>query len=416
MRRIELLLAVLVLAAGCKDPTQPGRGNVATQPSFDGNDAVVVRVARPTGDPATDVANIEAAVAAATPGAVIQFARGTYVIEATTQILVSVHGVTLQGHRQGTTIRGVKGSAGFFAGHFRLTGGNQTVRRLAFEEFRRALTIGEPGTLVGGYRVENSTFRNGHIPISFVAFSDDVSTIQDNEFINVTQPFGIAGKTVHFRGNRITAPDPTAAPFGQPFNAGLILPEFFSGIGVSENNVFEENTIIGNADGFIMVADVGEICHNNVIRQNMFIGQRVFTSEDNGTMVWLSGPGVDRNLIENNVLQGSEGLGIIVFEGSRNQIVENKFRDLPGQKETLAPFPGTAILLSEGTSGNQVRRNEFENVVNTIVDLGTRNIIGPGQGNENFAAASAARLSVTAKAQRMLDHPKLRVLRDRMKN
>jgi parallel beta-helix repeat protein len=424
MRRIALLSAALVLAAGCKEPTQPGRGDVATQPSFDGDDGEVVRVARPTGDPETDVANIEAAVAAATPGAVIQFARGTYAIEATTHIVVSVPGVTLEGHRGGTTIRGVAGfNPDVLKGHFLLNGGNQTVSSLTFDLFATALSFGEqaPATRTGGYRLERSTFRSGDLPFEFVTFSDEVSTVQGNKFTNVSLPFLIFGKTVHFRGNEVTSPDLGAHPFGRPFNAGVVVPEIISGIGISENNVLEGNTVEGNADGFIIPAFEGDRNRNNVVRGNTFIDQRVFVEEDgttgdNASMVWLPGPGADGNLIEDNVLNGSEGLGVVVEEGSRNQIIGNKFFDLPGESPTFTPSPGTAIFLGEPTRANRVFENEFENVVNTIVDLGKGNQIGEGQGAENFTAMTAPRFSVSSKGSRMLDHPKLQVLRDRMKN
>jgi parallel beta-helix repeat protein len=429
MRRIALLSAALVLAAGCNDPTQPGRENVANVPSLDGDEnggAAVVQVARPTGKPAKDVANIRKAIAAATPGAVIQFDRGTYRLAKTPddvdQILVSVPGVTLQGHSRGTTIAAVFFQAtDFFQGYFRLNGGGQTVRDLTFDGFGTALSFGEPGTETGGYRLEDCTFRSGDVPFEFVAFSDQVSTVRGNKFIDVSLPFIILGKTVHLSGNSITSPDDEAAPFGRPFNAGVVVPEFLSGIGISENNVLEGNTVEGNADGFIIPAFEGDRNRNNVVRGNTFIDQRVFVDEngqtgDNGSMVWLAGPGADENLIEDNVLNGSEGLGVVVEEGSRNRIVGNKFFDLPGEKPSFTPFPGTAIFLGKPTTGNQVRENEFHNVVNTIVDLGTKNKIGPGQGNGDFTAASALRLSVTGKEPRMLDHPKLRVLRDRMKN
>jgi parallel beta-helix repeat protein len=424
MRCIAPLLVALVLAGGCKDPTQPGREDVTTNPSFDG-DAVVVRVARPTGDPATDVANIEAAVAAATPGAVIQFARGRYAIEATTNIVISVPSVTLQGDSRGTTIRGVTSFASedFLRGHFYLKGGDQKVRDLTFEGFATALSFGEvaPATRTGGYRLENSTFKNGDIAFEFVTFSDQISTVQGNKFINVTIPFFILGKTVHVLGNSNTNPKPTATPPGRPFNAGILLPEFLSGIRISENNVVQGNTVVENADGFILLTGAAGSLRNNLIRRNTFIDQVVFVEEDgttgdNASMVVMDGPGVERNLIEENVLRGSEGLGVVLVQGHHNRIVGNQFFDLPGDRPTSTPSPGTAIYLGEASAHNQVRDNQFSNVVNTIVDLGTANVIGKGQGDGNFAAASALRLSVTGRGSLTLDHPRLRALRDRMKN
>jgi parallel beta-helix repeat protein len=426
MRRIALLVVALVLAAGCKDPTQPGREDVAT-PSFDGDDngTAVVQVKHPTGKPAKDVANIQDAVDAATPGAVIQFARGTYAIEATTNIVVSVPGVTLQGHSRGTTIEGVTSPASpdFLVGHFLLNGGDQTVRDLTFHGFATALSFGEvaPAPRTGGYRLENSTFENGDVAFEFVTFSDQVSTVQDNEFINVTIPFFILGKTVHVLRNSNTNPEPAATPPGRPFNAGILLPEFLSGIRICENNLLEGNTVVENADGFILLTGAAGSLRNNVIRRNTFIDQVVFVEEDgttgdNASMVVMDGPGVERNLIEENVLRGSEGLGVVLVQGSHNRIIGNKFFDLPGDRPTFTPSPGTAIFLGEASAHNQVRDNEFSNVVNTIVDLGTANVIGKGQDDGSFAVGPALRLSVSGRGSRVLDHPKLRVLRERMQN
>ncbi len=425
------VLVVAALAAGCEDPAQPGLDRTAAIPRFHKSDAPVVFVAAPTGDAATDVANIEAAVAAATPGAVIQFAAGTYAIEDTTQIVVSVPGVTLQGDDDddGTTIMGVSQPSGFFGGHFRLNGGDQTVRDLSFDGFGTALTFGAPGTPLGGNLVEDCTFRQGNFGITFVAFSDDVTTIEENEFINLTLPFIIVGKTVHFIDNTVTAPDPASTVFGQPFNAGIIFPEFFSGINICENNVFEDNTIIGNADGFIMFAAFpGGVCRNNIIRDNTFIDQLIFSPFDNATMVWLiagDGGTVEGNLIEDNELRGSEGIGIVLEAASGNDIVDNELDDLPGEKIPFSAafgsaLPGTGVFLDELTSFNQVSENEFENVLNPIVDRGTNNILDDndikGDGDEvsyTAQAATTASLTTAASTQQNTKIEFLRRLRRR---
>jgi parallel beta-helix repeat protein len=378
MRPIVLLLAAAFLVAGCGDPADP---DLATRPDLTaagdrtGNVQAVIQVAKPTGNPIKDVANIEAAVERATPGALIQFAEGTYRITQSTRIIVSAPGVTLQGHPEGTTIRGVSGESLFFLGQFRLLGGNQTVRHLHFHGFTAALTIGDPGQPNGGYRVEHSTFRLGNVGINFAAFSDDVSTIRNNRFIDVTLPFVILGKTVHFTNNRVTTPHPSNMVFGQPFNAGIVAPDPF--FRVCENNVLEGNTVVGNADGFILAADFeGELCRNNIVRGNIFRDQRVFTEFDNGTMAFLGGRGAEQNLIEGNQLQGSEGVGLWI-DGRRNRILGNKFSGLPGTKAIPNPFPGTAVFLSETSRGNRVLDNEFRDVVRRVKDLGTNNVV-PG--------------------------------------
>jgi hypothetical protein len=240
-----------------------------------------------------------------------------------------------------------------------------------------------------------------------VTFSEDVSTIRNNEFIDLGQPFVILGKTVHVTGNRTTAPNPASIPIlGQPFNAGILAPDLF--FRVCENNIFEGNTTIGNADGFIVIAEVaaGEFCFNNVFRRNVFRDQRVFTEFDNGSLLWATGNGVRENLIADNELRGSEGVGIVIEEGKRNRIVRNDIRNLPGTKDVANPFPGTAIFLGQGSRGNRVLGNEFRNVVRTVVDLGTNNVVQSAglvvrdQAEPRLAEGSAAS-----------DNPKLRHLR-----
>jgi len=410
MNRLTALLAAGLVLAGCQDPTNPER---ALAPGDAALVAPAVPVAAPTGDPALDVANIRAAIAAAMPGAVIEFAAGTYAIEETTQIVVATPGVTLKGNSRGTTIRGVPSfNAALLSGHFQLTGGGQTVRKMAFDGFGTALSFGSPGSALGGYLLDHCVFRNGGLPFDFAAFSTDVSTVKFNEFIDVTLAFMVFGKTVEFRKNAITVTDPAATPFGQPFAAGIVAPDFLSGAPLPcENNLFERNTVTGNADGFILVGFPGAPCRNNTIKRNVFVGQRVFSPGDNGTMVWANGTGVDGNLITKNELRGSEGLAVIIEAGSGNQIVQNQFSNLPGTATMNAPFPGTAIFLDQPTSGNRTRKNVYTNVVRAIVNLGTGNVLDDlPPGGLVFPVAQG--LTAAGPAPRPRDElPKVRFLR-----
>lgn len=373
-----------MISTGCDRPTEPASGQADLLSGQNDNasetqeQGPVVYVAPPTGQSATDIENIQAAVASATPGATIQFSPGLYVLDAGTQFVVSAPGVTLRGHRAGTTIRGVVGPNSELSGNFLLNGGRQTIRGLTFERFSLAVSFGEiaPAERTGGYRLEDCTFRNGDIGFSFVGFSNDVSIVRNNRFINTAIAFAMAGKTVHFRHNSVTVPNPERTPFGQPDFVALILPEFFSGINVCENNRFESNRIVGNADGFTFVAEPGQICRNNMIRGNQFINQRIFRPVDAGSIVSFVGGGRLRgNLIVDNELRGSEGVGLVIFDGTENRIVRNRFSDLPGEKEPASGFPGTAIILGEATRRNVVANNQFRNVEEEIVDLGTGNII-----------------------------------------
>ena len=132
-----------------------------------------------------------------------------------------------------------------------------------------------------------------------------------------------------------------------------------------------------------LVADFpGEVCRNNVIRDNEFSDMKVFSPSNDGSMVILFGSEVgtlENNLVTENELEGSEGLGIVVQAASNNHIVDNEIEDLPGEKIPFSAafgsaLPGTGIFLDELSSGNVVRENELEDVRNPILDLGENRI------------------------------------------
>ena len=429
MKRIALLLTAAALGGGCQEPTQP--------PSLqlEESDGAVVRVAAPTGNEAVDIPNIRAAIAAATPGAVIQFARGTYAIgdPRETQFVVSVPGVTLQGDRRGTTMRGVR----LFAsdpraaecclpgsGSFLLNGGHQTVRRLNFDGFLWALSLGAPGSPIGGYRVEQNTFRNGYVGVDLITFSDDVTTVEDNTFENLTAPLFIGGKTIKIRHNLITTTDPAELTWGQPAQGVNFFPEFLSlflpgfpaSPTVCENNVVEGNTFVRFNESIFFLTLPGDVCRNNVIRNNEVIDAHIYNTLfiDNGSMAYLGAPGLyQNNVIQGNVLHGSEGVGVILETGSGNRIIGNEFHDLPGQQSTYVGYPGTAIILGAATSGNKVRGNEFENVVNPVVDLGTDNSV---QGARTTSTPLSAQRVAAPATPASGENPRLRLFGGRFRN
>ena len=422
MRHARALLAATMLAVACDDPAQPDRQN----PAAPGTDvtselnAGIVTVAPPTGNAAADVASIEAAVASAGPGDVIKFAPGAYQIEEETRFVVSQPGVTLLGHGSGSWIRGPEHifAPDALDGHFQLNGGNQTVRQLNFDGFATAVAMGErpgPGVVrTGGYRVENVTFLNGDLPLEYRGNSDDISVFRGNRFINVTIPFLIVGKTVHVLGNTNLNPEPENASAFRPFNAGIL----FAGPNVCENNLLEGNTVVGNADGFILVD-----CHNNTVRKNKFVdqvlfpGDDVFESFDSGSMVVGISPDFQNNLIERNELHGSPGIGIAIEEGTGNQILDNKFHKVTAGDR--APFEGsllgldlggTGVLLFPGTTGNQVCRNSFTKVTTAVVNLGENLVCARDAAD---AQLMAKRPSADARVSQM-ENPKLRLLRQRL--
>lgn len=383
----HLSLAVLFLVVSVAFLTTPAYADRGHR-----ND--VVRVAPPTGDPATDVANIEAAIAAAGPGDTVKFRRGTYQVFEDTQFLVATPGVTLKGKSKGRTtiqdeLRDVSDPffTSPFEGVFRLVGGDQAIRDLRIADSIVAVTLGGPGEVLGGYVIEDCVFDTSLSAVTFTATTDDVSIIEDNRFINVGLAAVIFGDTVHFLDNRVTAPTPETVPgFGQPVQSIQISPEFFSGATVCEDNVVEGNTIIGTAEGVIFFADPGDVCRNNVVRDNEFVDMKVFTEFNNGAMVNLvaaAGSFLEDNVIEDNELEGSEGIGIAVEGAGNNRIVGNEIEDLPGEKipfsaAFLSALPGTGIYLDEFSFGNLVDDNELEDVRVPILELGD-NIIGDNE-------------------------------------
>jgi len=425
MKRIAFLLAAAALAGGCQEPTQPTQSPDLRLVKAHG---VVVHVAAPTGDPAVDIPNIRAAIEAATPGALIQFARGTYAIgdPRETQFVVSAPRVTLQGDRRGTTLRGVQLDAdnpedwlccALLSGTFLLNGGHQTVRRLTFDGYVWAISIGALGTQTGGYRVENSTFRDGFVGVDFVALSDEPTTVEGNTFENVTAPVFVVGKTVRIRHNRIAITEPGQLTFGQPAQGVIFYPSLLSYFpGACENNVVEENRIVRYNEGVIFLTIPEDICRHNVIRNNEVIDARIYNTifVDNGSIAGLAGPGLFQdNLIQGNVMRGSEGIGLVLETGSGNRIIGNEFHDLPGLKSTYSGYPGTAIILGAATSGNRVRGNEFDNVVNTVVDLGTDNSV---QGARTHSTPLSAQRVAAPATPANGKNPRLRLFRGAFRN
>jgi parallel beta-helix repeat protein len=192
----------------------------------------------------------------------------------------------------------------------------------------------------------------------------------------------------------------------------LLAPEVLSGGTVSENNVIEENTVVRYNEAIFFLGGPRDVFRNHVIRHNEVIDARIYNVFliDNGTIAFLGGGLYQGNVIKDNVLRGSEGVGLVLATGNGNQIIGNEFHDLPGLKDTYSGDPGTAIILGAATTRNRVIRNEFENVVNTIVDLGTDNIIQNG-GKASVAAPPSLRSSTVGAGVPKLQHPKARFLR-----
>lgn len=201
-RAVPIALALLALASCASD-----RG-----PGDDAPDGL--RVAPPTGTTEADRGAILAALEQADAGARIQFQEGTYLIG---DIISVPHAdITLLAHPDGTTLRGCEpekypqgqqlpeamaagemtleeyGELIMGCGIVLLTGGGVTVRGFTIEYTRVGICLSvcasDPsaplGDTVGGYRIENNTFRNSGNGVRGQVVSTDTSVIGNNRFVN----------------------------------------------------------------------------------------------------------------------------------------------------------------------------------------------------------------------------------------
>ncbi len=351
----------------------------------------VIQVAPPSGDAATDVLNIQSAIDMATPGTIVQFDSGTYQVTPGSQFVIFVDDVTLQGDDDARTT--IQGLAAFppdflFVGDLLLVASRTTIRDLTFEGFDVAIEVYRDGVQPTGHTIEDCTFRNGFLPIQTWSATDDVIHIQNNRMTNVQFAVRVIGNTVHFSDNKVTAPEPETMLAGKPFAVAIIYPQF--PLGICENNVFEGNKIVGNADGFIFVSFPGEYSTSNIVRDNEFIDMRVWFDFDIASMVILDANGgiMEGNIIEGNEADGNEGVGILLFGANHNYVVDNEFEDFvvgdvrPGILDFF-DLPPTGIFLGGDTTGNYVIENEFEDVANPIEDLGVGNIVEDNEFEED---------------------------------
>jgi parallel beta-helix repeat protein len=381
-----------------------------------------VYVAAPTGDRETDRTSILTALGDVEPGGTVQFAPGTYLMGG--QIIrITMPRVTIVGHPEGTTLRGChpdefpmenRAEFGNACNGLELAGGWQTVRNLTFEHTFWALHVGccwdsRPHMLPGegGHLIEGNTFRSNSNAVRVNGYWSEPTVIQNNRFLNNWHSAAIYGNTVHLLDNDISAPEPEEVQwFGFPADAIHIarpqsLHESAEGVTrTCENNVVSGNRIDGVTEGIMMTADDPEItCRHNVIRDNTIIIRRAhppvmpgfirIQDEADSTIVGvplaLRGP-VEDNLIEGNVIQGADGLGIEIRRASRNRIVNNTIsrvaRREPFPGNAIAALPvlggdpeawrdanGSGIWLSPGSDDNEIAGNVFEEIAGAAIFL-----------------------------------------------
>jgi len=395
-----LILSVILFLLSCAENKMPlstensAETESITLESMDANNSNVVFVAPPSGDSETDRASIEAAVAQAEPGDIIQFSQGTYVIGSDVSwdgILVDVPNTTLQGHPGGTTLKGGDNitTQGQYLG-FTLTGGNQTVRNLTFESFSWTSLYLNYSLYAetGGYVVEHNIFRNSTVGIMYLGQSEEVSHIKHNVFDNIGTSFWIYGKTCHIKGNKVLASDPDKVPFwGYPANVGGISAWFTP----CDNNVIAYNTIDGISDGIILSAfyavTENASCSNNRVVGNKFLNQKIYKEWDLGTMVILDSKTdnkFENNQISHNTYLGSGGIGILTFGISNTTIANNTITNTSVLSSPYFPS-GYGIFLGEESHHNQLLHNKFTN--NELYDIilyGDNNTIITGIGSNKI--------------------------------
>lgn len=358
----------------------------------------VVHVAPPTGETEIDRAAILVALEQVQPGGTIQFAPGTYLVGEL--IRVSIPRVTLQGHAEGTTLRGCDAAdfpdvrevapqdAAVPCNGFELAAGYQTVRGLTFENAWHGLRVGasrqrlrasagdtlpldSAAAKTGGHLIEGNTFRNSPNGLRVIGQWLDPTVIRRNRFVNTFHAVVINGRTAHLLDNEIVVPEPEHTnEGGHPSFAIAIFCAPAPSLPSCDGNVIAGNRVEGHPDGIRINALPGASARNNVIRDNTIIVRRVgfprawpaivVRSDSDSTIVGipltLSGmvdvhiralgfpddgavATIQNNVIEGNRIVGAEGIGIQLNRASSNRIVNNTITGIASR----APFPGNTL-------------------------------------------------------------------------
>jgi parallel beta-helix repeat protein len=388
--------------------------------------ADTVQVAVPTGDRETDRALIIAALEEVPSGGTVQFGPGTYINGSSTlsEINVTAPGITLLGHARGTILRGCDPD-GFEPDIYELgncmglelTGGHQSVRNITFEYFWYALSVGGLGyrctapdecapdgteSLIGGYRVEGNTFRYV-IGMGVRGNWSEPAVIRRNTFLNVFHAVSVIGGIAHVLENEIEAADPGQVPFfGHPGGAISIVAVAELLVPRCDSNVIAGNRIVGHPESInvrLTASNEAESCIENVIRDNTIVNSRIpespaFPYASGAILLINETPRDDLIqgwLIENNRISDSEGVGIALFDASRNLIVTNTISGLgmqdPSSLNERVPqgvANGSGIWLSPGSDYNDISGNIFKGIAaHAVVLEGSGNVVAVDSAGDN---------------------------------
>jgi uncharacterized protein len=357
----------------------------------------VIDVAPPTGAVEIDRASIVAAIERARPGDTIQFAPGTYLVGRL--IPVATSRLTLQGHADGTVLRGCEpaeydamdrefvalltappdpanpGAAWDVVsrcGMMEFTGGHVTVRNFTFEYGRLGLLLGCCSAdfafraTDGGYLIEDNTFRNSGNSVRAILSSPVPTVIRNNRFINTFHALSAVGSQLHFADNHVAVTDPAEVPGGMPgfgILIGSIPPDVSTDLaaGACDGNVIARNHVEGHPNGIFLNAGAGSACTGAEIRDNTIIVRRgpyraswpyapLFPLDhpSDSTIVgvpltlWgesgaeVADGRVTDSLIEGNRIVGAEGVGVELRGATDNWIVNNTISGVVRRN----PYPG----------------------------------------------------------------------------
>lgn len=428
-------LCALALATACGGD---GGSDVIDPIPQDTTDPSFVEVAPPTGSRSTDVQAVLVALGRVSVGGTVQFQEGTYLIGAGYEaIQTAKDGLTIRGHANGTVLRGGDPSLGQQFWGLVLRGGGYTVEGLTFESFVfTGLYLGDYDSGVGGSLVQNSAFVANAIGV-IVAGRDAPSTIiRDNDFIDNGSAIFVNGGRANFERNEVHAPDPARVPDAPgdyppyPFAVAMTwggVPAANSGtVGPCIGNVFADNNVSGYGDGFMITAR-GVECSGNVIRGNTVTNQVAFDAIDGASLAWIfagEGGTLIDNEISGNVLDGSDGLGIVLEGASRTTVTGNQISNVSASSLLSPDYLGGTGIWLWGSDDNEVADNQFTAVegwhvvldgdrnsvqltsaTDSVLDLGVDNQVSHPSQQIAGPPPAVAKLRMIRRLQRLLGPP-----------
>jgi hypothetical protein len=364
--RLERIPLVVAFLSGC--------GNAAR-----------IELPEPTGDRARDHAAVAEAFERVQPGGTIAFAAGTYLI-GSDGLFLRTPGVTLQGHRDGSTLVGCTaeeradpdfGNPSEVCNGFVLAAEAQRVTSLRFESFNVPLHVGaeaaddgpdRPTSFTGGHVIEDNTFQDVGSAY-FDLDADSTVWIRRNVFRNTWHAVGVGGRNIRVTDNLISTPEPQRVPDGFTGVAIGIRPD---DNGTCSDILVEGNRIEGHTEGVIISVlpqdPPGAACSDITVRSNEIIMRPLLYPEDSdrrdragrlaiapavrlmnaqravseGAIDWperwmpeggwppeLAEARVSNVLVERNRIVGAVGVAIELLYASDNQIVDNEIEVRP---------------------------------------------------------------------------------------